>query len=181
VDAPMSSEAGTLLTLAGYFALLSLFAIGGANAALPEMHRLAVEVMHWMSDRQFADMFAIAQVTPGPNVIVVTLIGYHVAGILGALVATVAMCGPTCVFAFFVGHVWNRFKDAPWRLVIQAALVPVSIGLIGASAIVVARAAAQSWIAVAVTVVTALATYRTRMNPLWIFAVAALLGLGGLI
>ena len=60
----MSSESATLLTLAGYFALLSLFAIGGANAALPEMHRLAVEVEHWMDDRQFADMFAIAQATP---------------------------------------------------------------------------------------------------------------------
>jgi len=106
----MSSEIGTLLTLAGYFALLSLFAIGGANAALPEMHRLAVEVMHWMSDRQFADMYAIAQVTPGPNVIVVTLIGYHVAGLAGASVATLAMCGPTCLFAFFIGRDWGRSK-----------------------------------------------------------------------
>jgi chromate transporter len=175
----MSSEIGTLLTLAGYFALLSLFAIGGANAALPEMHRLAVEVMHWMSDRQFADMFAIAQVTPGPNVIVVTLIGYHVAGLAGALVATLAMCGPTCLFAFFVSQAWDRFKDAPWRQVIQAALVPVSIGLIGASAAVIARAAAQSWVAVAVTAVTALMTFTVRVNPLWIFAGAALLGLGG--
>jgi chromate transporter len=181
VDAPMSSEIGTLLTLAGYFALLSLFAIGGANAALPEMHRLAVEVMHWMSDRQFADMFAIAQMTPGPNVIVVTLIGYHVAGLPGALVATLAMCGPTCVFAFFVGQVWDRFKDAPWRLVIQAALVPVSIGLIGASAAVVARAASPSLAAAAVIVLTALVTFTVRVNPLWIFAGAALLGLGGLI
>jgi chromate transporter len=177
----MSSEIGTLLTLAGYFAVLSLFAIGGANAALPEMHRLAVEVMHWMSDRQFADMFAIAQMTPGPNVIVVTLIGYHVAGLPGALVATLAMCGPTCVFAFFVGQVWDRFKDAPWRLVIQAALVPVSIGLIGASAAVVARAASPSLVAAAVIVLTALVTFTVRVNPLWIFAGAALLGLGGLI
>jgi chromate transporter len=169
----------SLLTLAGYFALLSLFAIGGANAALPEMHRLAVEVMHWMSERQFADMFAIAQLTPGPNVIVVTLIGYHVAGFAGALVATVAMCGPTCVFAFFIGRTWDRFKDAPWRLVIQAALVPISIGLIGASAAVIAQAAAPSWMAVAVIVVTAVASYAIRMNPLWIFAGAALLGLLG--
>jgi chromate transporter len=175
----MSGEGGTLLTLAGYFALLSLFAIGGANAALPEMHRLAVEVEHWMSDRQFADMFAIAQVTPGPNVIVVTLIGYHVAGVPGALVATLAMCGPTCLFAFFIGRVWERFKDAPWRTSIQAALVPISIGLIGASALVVTRAAAQSWTAVAITAVTAFVTYRMRMSPLWIFAAAALLGLGG--
>jgi chromate transporter len=177
----MTSQMGTLLTLAGYFALLSLFAIGGANAALPEMHRLAVDVMHWMSERQFADMFAIAQVTPGPNVIVVTLIGYHVAGLLGALVATLAMCGPTCLFAFFVGRVWDRFKHAPWRMAIQAGLVPVSIGLIGASAAVVARATAQSALAVVVTVVTAVITYNFKLNPLWIFAFAALLGLGGLI
>jgi chromate transporter len=179
VDAQMTGDGSTLLTLAGYFALLSLFAIGGANAALPEMHRLAVDVEHWMSDRQFADMFAIAQVTPGPNVIVVTLIGYHVAGLAGALVATLAMCGPTCLFAFFIGRVWERFKDAPWRIAIQAALVPISIGLIGASALVVTRAAAQSWTAVAITAGTALVTYRMRMNPLWIFGGAALLGLGG--
>jgi chromate transporter len=172
---------GTLLTLAGYFALLSLFAIGGANAALPEMHRLAVEVMHWMSERQFADVFAIAQVTPGPNVIVVTLIGYHVAGLAGALVATLAMCGPTCLFAFFVGRAWDRFKDAPWRMAVQAALVPISIGLLGASAAVVAGAAAQSELAVAVTALTALVTYTVKLNPLWIFAGAALLGLVGLI
>ena len=50
-----------LVPLFGYFALLSLFAVGGANAAIPEMHRIAVEVMQWMTERQFADSFAIAQ------------------------------------------------------------------------------------------------------------------------
>lgn len=84
-----------LLSLFGYFALLSLFAVGGANAAIPEMHRIAVEVMQWMTERQFADSFAIAQISPGPNIIIVTLIGYHVAGLAGAAVATAAMCGPT--------------------------------------------------------------------------------------
>jgi chromate transporter len=168
-----------LLTLAANFALMSLFAMGGANAALPEMHRLAVEVMHWMSDRQFADLYAIAQVTPGPNVIVVTLIGYHVAGLSGALVATLAMCGPTCVFSFFVGLIWDRFKEARWRLIIQAALVPLSLGLIGASALVIARVAGQTWPAVALMAVTAAVTFKLRLNPLWIFAAAALLGLAG--
>jgi len=175
----MSDNGGLLLTLAGNFALMSLFAMGGANAAFPEMHRLAVEVMHWMSDRQFADLYAIAQVTPGPNVIVVTLIGFHVAGIAGALVATLAMCGPTCVLAFFVGRVWDRFKEARWRLIIQAALVPISLGLLGASTLVIARVAGQSWRTVALMLVTAAATYKLRMNPLWIFAAAALLGLAG--
>ena len=83
VGAAMRDESDTLLALAGYFALMSLFAIGGANSAVPEMYRVAVEIEHWMTGRQFADMFAIAQLTPGPNVIIVTLIGYHVAGVVG--------------------------------------------------------------------------------------------------
>ena len=175
----MKDEIGTLTTLAGYFALMSLFAIGGANSAVPEMQRVAVEVERWMTDRQFTDIFAIAQVTPGPNVIIVTLIGYHVAGLVGALVATLAMCGPTCIFAFYIGHVWERFKDAPWRAAIQAGLLPISIGLIAASAFVVASVAAHNFVAVAVTLVTAIVTYTTRLNPLWIFSAAALLGLAG--
>jgi chromate transporter len=168
-----------LMTLFGYFALLSLFAVGGANAAIPEMHRIAVEVMHWMSDRQFADMFAIAQLSPGPNVIIVTLIGYHVAGFPGAAVATGAMCGPTCLVAFFVARAWDRFKDAHWRIAIQAGLVPVSLGLIGASAFVLARTADHNVYAGVLTAVTAAIVFATRINPLWIFAAGGLLGLTG--
>jgi chromate transporter len=181
VGAAVKDETGTLLTLAGQFALMSLFAIGGANSAVPEMHRLAVEVERWMTEQQFTDMFAIAQVTPGPNVIIVTLIGYHVAGLLGALITTLAMCGPTCVLAFYVGDVWERFKDAPWRAAIQAGLLPISIGLIAASGFVVASVAAHNFVAVSVVLATAVVSYATRLNPLWIFAAAALLGLAGLI
>jgi len=168
-----------LLTLAGYFALLSLFAVGGANAAIPEMHRVAVDVMHWMSDGQFADMFAISQLSPGPNVIIVTLIGYHVAGLAGASVATAAMCGPTCVMAFFVARFWDRFKDARWRIAVQAGLVPVSLGLIAASAFVVARAADHNVMAGLITAATAAVAFATRINPLWLFAAGGLLGLSG--
>ncbi|HEX5508891.1 MAG TPA: chromate transporter [Pseudolabrys sp.] len=170
---------GPLLTLAGYFTVLSLFAIGGANAAVPEMHRIAVEVMHWMNDRQFADMYAIAQVSPGPNVIIVTLIGYHVAGVAGAAVATVAMVGPTCTFAFFVGRTWDHFKEAGWRAAVQAGMVPVSLGLVAASAFVVARAADHNEIAALLTVATGVTAYFTRINPLWLFAVAGAVGLAG--
>jgi chromate transporter len=168
-----------LLTLFGHFALLSLFAVGGANAAIPEMHRIAVDVMHWMSDRQFADNFAIAQLSPGPNVIVVTLIGYHVAGLGGAALATIGMCGPTCLMAFVVARFWDRFKEARWRIAIQAGLVPVSLGLIAASAFVLARAADHSLLAALVTAATAIVAYWTRVNPLWVFLVAGLLGLSG--
>jgi len=168
-----------LLPLFSYFALLSLFAVGGANAAIPEMHRIAVEVMHWMTDRQFADSFAIAQVSPGPNIIIVTLIGYHVAGFPGAAVATTAMCGPTCIVAFLVARTWDRFKEARWRIAIQAGLVPVSLGLIGASAFVLARTADHTIYAALITALTALVAFTTRINPLFMFAAGGLLGLTG--
>ena len=168
-----------LASLAVHFALLSLFAIGGANAAIPEMHRIAVEVERWMTERQFTDAFALAQVSPGPNVIIVTLIGYHVAGLAGALVATAAMTGPTCVFAYVMTRLWDRFKEAPWRIAMQAGLVPVSIGLIAASAYVITGAAVHTWLASAVTLATAAMTFFARLNPLWLFTAAAVAGLTG--
>ncbi|MBI3435183.1 MAG: chromate transporter [Proteobacteria bacterium] len=177
----MKADGGTLMALAGHFALMSLFAVGGANSAIPEMQRLAVDVMQWMSDRQFNDMFAIAQVTPGPNVIIVTLIGYHVAGLAGALVTTLAMCGPTCVFAVIVARAWERFKDKPWRNVIGAALAPVSIGLLAASALVIASVVERNVAMAGLIALAAGVIYFTRLNPLWLFALAALLGGAGIV
>ena len=132
-----------------------------------------------MSARQFADTFAIAQLTPGPNVIIVTLIGYHVAGLPGALVATFAMWGPTCVFAFYVGDAWERFKDAP-RAAVQAGPLPNPDRIDRGERLRGGVGGAQS-AAVVVVLGTTLLTCVTRLNPLWIFAVAALLGLAGLI
>lgn len=170
-----------LSALASHFALLSLFAIGGANAAIPEMQRVAVELERWMTDQQFSDLFAIAQVTPGPNVIITTLIGYQVAGIAGALVATVAMVGPTCIATYFLTRVWDRFRDAPLRVAIQAGLVPVSIGLLAASAWIMASTTDTSWIAVGITGVAAAVGFLSKVNPLWVFGVAAIMGAVGLI
>jgi chromate transporter len=168
-----------LWSLASLFAGLSLVAIGGANAAIPEMHRVAVNAMHWMNDSQFADMFALSRVIPGPNVIIVALIGFHVAGLAGAAVAVGAMLGPTCLLAFLVARTWERFKHARWRIALQAALVPLSLGLIGATAFVLARASDHTPIAALITLTTAAITVTTRVNPLWMFAAAGVIGFAG--
>jgi len=170
-----------LIVLASHFALLSLFAIGGANAAIPEMYRIAVHLEGWLTEQQFSDLFAIAQVTPGPNVIITTLIGYQAAGIAGAAVATAAMIGPTCVATYFITRVWDRFRDAPIRAAIQAGLVPVSIGLLAASAWIMVLATGTSWIAIGITVAAMAAGFFSRLNPLWVFAAAAIIGALGLI
>jgi chromate transporter len=172
---------GQIWTLIWTFGLMSLFAVGGANSAIPEMHRVAVDINHWMTDRQFADIFAISQLSPGPNVLIVTLIGYSVAGILGALVATLAMCGPTAILAYYVSRLLARSSASRWPAIIQAALVPISIGLMAASALILARTSDISWMAVLITIVAASLATATRLSPLWMMAVGGLLGFAGII
>jgi len=175
----MKDGSGTLTTLALHFTLLSFLAIGGAVTGLPEMHRQAVDVSHWMTSRQFTELVAIAQAAPGPNVLIVTLIGFHVAGIAGALVATFCMCGPACGVAFFIAQVFDRFKEKHWRKAIQAGLVPISVGLIAATALIITRGADRNLATFAITAVTFAVAYWTRLSPLYALAVAAAIGVAG--
>jgi chromate transporter len=177
----MRDESSTLITIATNFALLSLFAVGGATSSVPELHRQSVEVQHWISDRQFSELFAIAQAAPGPNVIIVTLIGQQAAGVVGGIVATAAMCVPSCALAFLVHRIFERFKEARWRNVIHAGLVPVMIGLVTASALIVTQSADHGWSARAITIATAVFVYWTRLTPALPLGLAAALGLTGLI
>jgi chromate transporter len=131
----MTSDPATLIALFLQFAVLSLFAVGGGGSAVPEMHRQTVEIAASLTDRQFSELFAIAQAAPGPNIMFVALLGHFIAGVPGAAVATAAMCGPSCILACAVSRVAERFRKARWRIAIQAGLVPVTIGLIAASAL----------------------------------------------
>jgi chromate transporter len=177
----MNADANPILALVRTFGLMSLFAVGGASAAIPEMHRIAVEVQHWMTDKQFADLYAISQMSPGPNVLIVTLIGYSVAGVAGALAATLAMCGPTAILTYCVSQLLARASDSRWPAIIQAALVPLSIGLMGSSALILALSSDRSWTAALVTVVAAALAFATRLNPLWMLLAGGCLGFAGLI
>jgi chromate transporter len=177
----MNSEANPILTLVWTFGLMSLFAVGGANAAIPEMHRIAVDLHHWMTDKQFADVFAISQMSPGPNVLIVTLIGYSVAGVAGALVATLAMCVPTAVLAYYVSRLFTRSSQARWPAIIQAALVPCSIGLMGASGLILALASDRNWTSALFTAAAAVLASATRLNPLWMLLAGGCLGFAGVI
>ena len=104
-----------------------------------------------MTSRQFTDLVAIAQAAPGPNVLFVTLIGNHVAGVTGALVATFFMCGPACTVAYFIARVFDRFKEKRWRKAVQAGLVPVSVGLVASTALIITRSADHDLATLAIT------------------------------
>jgi chromate transporter len=167
--------------LALRFALLSLLAVGGLQSVVPEMHRFTVEAHGWLTDQEFAALYALGQAAPGPNMLAATLIGWRLGGLAGALAATLAMAGPPCLLAFFALRVWDRFRDAPWRRRLQAGLAPVTVGLIAAGALVVTQAADRTVTAFALTAATAAWAYWSRRNPLWLLGLGALLGAAGFV
>jgi chromate transporter len=173
--------ADTLSALALQFAGLSLVAFGGANAVIPEIRRQAVDVQHWMTNQDFAALFAIAQAAPGPNFLVSTLVGWKAAGLLGALVATAAMCAPSCLLTFWIAKAWDRYRETQWRAAIGAGLAPVTVGFVFSSAYVLVRAADADWRLALVTAASAAIAFFTKLNPLWCLGAAALLGVSGVL
>jgi chromate transporter len=172
---------GVLAELARQFLLLSLLSIGGANSILPEVQRRAVEVEGWMTNADFAQMFALSQAAPGPNVLIVSLVGWKAAGYVGAIVAMVAMCVPSSLLTYQVAHAWDRFRDAPWRIATQVAVAPVTVGLILASGYVLTRTIDHDWQAYVLTATIALVAFVSRIHPLWLLGVGAALGALGYI
>jgi len=168
-----------LVSLAAIFAELSLLAFGGGNTILPEMQRQVVDIHHWMTARDFTAMYALAQAAPGPNMMVVTLVGWHVAGWPGVIVTSLAAFGPSSALTALVMRAWQRFKNHPWRRIIQVSLVPITVGLVSASAALITLTADSSWSLAAITVASAVVMLTTRTHPLWVLAAGALVGVSG--
>ena len=162
------------------FALLSFVAFGGATALLPEMHRVVVENHHWLDDTTFTHLYAIAQAAPGPNVLVVTLIGWEIAGLAGALAATLAMCLPMSIVIYLLIDRWEGFAGKRWQKAIGLGVAPLAVGLIFSGATLIATSAGLSlagWI-LAAAVVFANLRFR-ELHPLWLIAAGAVLGISG--
>ena len=169
----MSLLAQLLLT----FATLSLLAIGGANAVLPEMHRQLVVIHGWLDDATFTQLFALAQAAPGPNILAASVMGWRIAGPAGLAVATLGMLLPAAALAWGVAGVTHRLRGAAWLKPAQFGLVPVAVGLIAASGLIMAEAAGTGWAAWAIIAVSAAFVWRTGFSPLWVLAGGGLLGL----
>jgi len=165
-----------MLQLAFYFALLSLVSVGGIPSVMPEMQRLVVDVQGWMSAAEYTQLFAIAQAAPGPNVLVTALIGWKVSGIAGGLVALGAFCGPAAALAYSVGGFWDRMRDAPWRNVVQRALIPITVGFVISGGYVLGTPQGLDWQSALIIGASAATLYATRLNPLWILAGGGVLG-----
>jgi chromate transporter len=154
-----------LLNLFWVFTLLGLLAVGGGTAVLPEMQRMTVHHFHWITDNQFRSIYSIGQVAPGPNMLMVMLIGYKLAGSLGAIVVGVGFFLPDCILTLFANRLWVHFAASPWRKAIQRGMAPVAIGLMLAGMMAIARLAVFNLAGVAIAI-TVFATLLWRhVNP----------------
>jgi chromate transporter len=170
------------MALSAHLAGLSLISFGGIPVILPQLRELIVVANGWVSDREFADFFALSQIMPGPNFIfMLSLIGWKVGGLFGAIAATLGIAGPPCTTTFFAFRLWHRFRDARWRQVVSRGIVPLTIGLVIAGGWVLSRAAGNGWGGLALTAATAALMLATRCNPLWLLGAGGILGGLGLL
>ena len=112
------------------FAPLSLLTISGGQSIIADIQQQTVSVHHWLSQDQFLDDFAISKASPGPNIMMVPLIGWQVAGLAGFAVATLAIFLPSTLLFYLVAHAWRMKAFDRWRDRLARGLAPVSVGLV---------------------------------------------------
>ena len=170
-----------LVALFLHFLLLSFLAISGTPTVLPDMHRYVVEVHHWMTSPQFAAVYALAQVAPGPNVMYITLIGWQVAGWAGAAATTLPLLVPASTLTLLVGHLHTRHPQAALGRAMRRGLTPMTLGLRLASGWILMRSVNHDWRGYLLTLLALVLVLRTTWNPLWLIAAGALAGMVGLV
>jgi chromate transporter len=160
-----------------HFLLLWFLAIGGPSTIFPDVHRYLVDVNQLMTNAEFVELYTLAQVAPGPNAMYVTLIGWHLAGWKGVAATTIPLLVPATTLTLLVGYLNERYPNARVARAIRRGLMPITIGLVLASATILIRAVNHNWRGYVITLVTVAVVLRKPWNPLWLFAAGALAGL----
>jgi chromate transporter len=163
-----------LLGLLLVFVPLSLLSIGGGPSILAGIQN-AVEARGWMSQSDFLDLFAIARAAPGPGVLLATLVGWKVAGLAGAAVASVALFLPSSILYYAIARQWHEHRGKPWHSALELGLAPVAAGLILAGSLVILRAGGGDYGLWAIAAAAAaILLWRPNLNALWVLAAGGL-------
>lgn len=164
------------LPLFAHFLAMSMLSIGGAIATAPDIHRFVVEQHGWIDDAQFTASIALAQAAPGPNLLFVPVIGYAIAGLPGAAMALLGMLLPSTTLAVAASQWGQRRRQTRGVRAFVAGLAPVTIGMLLSAGTVLAQPfakAPQAWALIAGTVAL---SATTKINPVWLIAVGAVVG-----
>jgi chromate transporter len=165
-----------LLSMAIAFATTAIVSVGGISAMIPEIHRQVVMSNGWLTDAQFATAFALSQMAPGPNIMIMSLLGWRIAGLAGLTVATLATVLPTSLVALIAGRAETRLANARWYKVVRRSFPPIVLGLIVASGLVTAQVSITRVFGVIIAIAVTIFVTLTRTNPLVPLSVAIAAG-----
>jgi len=160
-----------LVVLLTAFAPLSLLTIGGGASIIADVQRICVQ-NGWYTPQQFIQIFGLSRAAPGPATLIVTLIGWHVSSLAGALVASIAIFLPSSLLTFMVARAWHRGHTAVWRQVVAKGLAPIAAALILSSTVLLLKDASGRSVAWTVAALVSAISFHTRIGSI------ALLGLG---
>ncbi len=172
----MSFTTADWWALFGHFLAMSMLAIGGAVAVAPEIHRYIVDQRGWIDDVQFSAAIALAQASPGPNLLFVPVIGYAVAGFGGAAVALLGMLIPSTTLALAATRWGRKRRESRGVRAFVAGMAPITVGLLLSTGVVLALPLVRvpgAWLLVGATMVL---TLKTPLNPVWVIAAGAAAG-----
>jgi chromate transporter len=167
-----------LLGLIVVFAPLSLFSFGGGQAVIADIQYQTVHVYHWLTNQEFIEMFAIARAAPGPSTLIAALIGWHVAGLWGGIVATLAIYVPSSIIVYVAARWWIRNDGSAWHNAIENGLAPIAVGLIFAGALAVIKAAGMGTLELITTAVAVGVLYFTGVSSYALIGVVAVVYAG---
>jgi chromate transporter len=162
-----------LVKMAISFAGLSILGFGGGKGIIPQMHLDSV-ANGWVTSEQFSQFYTIGKLVPGPTTIFSALIGYNVAGVVGAAVATAAMFIPSTGLMMYAGAMWGKFSKSRWKNVVSVGLEPIVIGLIWSSVFSIGKGALHGIPAYVIATIVTGFMLRTKLSaPLLILMGAA--------
>ncbi|MBC6490284.1 chromate efflux transporter [Flavihumibacter stibioxidans] len=166
-----------LLKLMMVFAGISLSLFGGGYVMIPIMESLFVNELHWVNNKEFVDAIAFSQATPGPILISASFIGYKVAGIVGAILATISIFAPSVFLVIVVSKYLNRFRENRLMVNSLTGVKVVVVALILVSAQKILITGALNWIAAFIFGVSFLLSFRYKISPVYIILGSVSIGL----
>lgn len=184
---PIALDAIDWLSLLAHYLALSMLCVGGAITTAPDMHRFLVQEKGWLTDPQFSASISIAQAAPGPNVLFTALMGWNVGlnagslwtALLGMLLCLGGIMLPSSLLVYFTSQWSHRNRDLRGVRAFKQGMAPLVIALLISTGWILTTGngyALANWPTWAVTIVSALVVWKTRVHLLWLLAAGAILG-----
>ena len=160
------------------FLKVGLFSFGGGYAVIPLITTDVVQKYHWLTATQFADMLALAQMTPGPVLVnTATLVGYRTAGLAGALCGVLGVVLPTFTLMLILTIYYRQLCQRGLVNRLARSFYPILVALLASAAFFLAANSSLTWQLPTIAGLTVAVMAWRRPNPFWILLIAGVLGL----